>query len=205
MEGSSDLETSLELPSSPLKVDHFPTTPQELTLPHAAQPMPDCTIGTSKPSRPMYIGKKKKISVISASSLTPISVGTPQSLERFNPSPIRNPIVKMPSLSQMNLTLQDFEMALNGYVPLSLRGLPLHVAGKVDFSQIGGMEAIKQSLKETLQWPIKVIERGKRGGGGGGWLSHCLAGNVCNLYCQVTSLVFECQFYIGLHTNPDHG
>jgi len=52
----------------------------------------------------------------------------------------------------------DFETALNGFVPLSLKGLPLHTSSSVGFSQVGGMESVKQKLRETLQWPIEVSE-----------------------------------------------
>ena len=60
------------------------------------------------------------------------------------------------SLSSMKLELQDFVAALVGFVPVSLRGLPLHSAGSVDFSHIGGLQEVKEALTETLLWPSKV-------------------------------------------------
>ena len=63
---------------------------------------------------------------------------------------------KTRSLSNMRLSLRDFTAALEGFVPVSLRGLPLHSAGSVDFSQIGGLRNAKETLTETLSWPSKV-------------------------------------------------
>ena len=56
----------------------------------------------------------------------------------------------------MVLTVQDFVTALDGFVPVSLRGLPLHTAGTSDFSHVGGLEKTKRALQETLLWPSKV-------------------------------------------------
>lgn len=160
IESGSDMDSSVELSSSPQK-PHYLTNFQELTLPQLQQETDSGNVSSSSRSNAVYIHKKKKISVISASSLTPGTPSTPTSFERLYPSPPphRNPLCKSGSLSQMNLSLQDFETALKGFVPLSLRGLPLHTSGTVDFLQVGGMEPIKLALKETLQWPIKVMQR----------------------------------------------
>ena len=61
------------------------------------------------------------------------------------------------SLSCMRLRKRDFLAALEGFVPVSLRGLPLHSAGSVDFSHIGGLDNVKGALRETLSWPSKVL------------------------------------------------
>ena len=82
------------------------------------------------------------------------------------------PMTRVGSLSSMVLTVQDFETALEGFVPISLRGLPLHTMGSVDFGHVGGLEKVKQQLRETLLWPSKVREGGREGGdgeGGRGW------------------------------------
>ena len=55
-----------------------------------------------------------------------------------------------------HLSIGDFLEALKGFVPLSLRSLSLHVAGQLDFSNVGGMEKAKATLKETILWPSKV-------------------------------------------------
>ena len=64
---------------------------------------------------------------------------------------------KIHSLSHMTLSERDFFAALEGFVPVSLRGLPLHSAGSIDFSHIGGLKNIKETLTETLSWPSKVV------------------------------------------------
>lgn len=64
---------------------------------------------------------------------------------------------KIYSLSHMTLSERDFFAALEGFIPVSLRGLPLHSAGSVDFSHIGGLKNIKETLTETLSWPSKVV------------------------------------------------
>ena len=145
IESGSDLSLSLELSSSPQK----PTSslsansfPKLLDLSNS-----QLDSGISSP----ISQAKKKLSVVSASSLTPT---TPRSLERVSVSPL----TRVGSLSQMVLTVHDFVTALDGFVPVSLRGLPLHTGGTVNFSHVGGLEKTKQALRETLLWPSKVRE-----------------------------------------------
>ena len=145
IESGSDLSLSLELSSSPQK----PTTslsansfPKLLDLSNS-----QLDSGISSP----ISQAKKKLLVVSASSLTPT---TPRSLERVSVSPL----TRVGSLSQMVLTVHDFVMALDGFVPVSLCGLPLHTGGTVNFSHVGGLEKTKQALRETLLWPSKVRE-----------------------------------------------
>ena len=57
---------------------------------------------------------------------------------------------------RMKLTVHDFQVALDGYVPLTLRGSSLHSTGTIDFSRVGGMNEIKKILRETILWPSKV-------------------------------------------------
>ena len=83
---------------------------------------------------------RKKISILSSDSAATLIP------ERFQKS-----------LSMSGLILEDFRCALEGFVPLSLRGLPLHTAGTINFSCIGGLEEAKQTLTETLLWPSKVL------------------------------------------------
>jgi len=65
----------------------------------------------------------------------------------------------------VKLQLVDFENAVNGYVPASLRGVKLQKS-TVDWNDIGGtvvqlwvlivgLDATKRVLLETLEWPIK--------------------------------------------------
>jgi peroxin-1 len=45
---------------------------------------------------------------------------------------------------------------LSGFTPASIRNVPLHEAGELGWSDIGGLTDVKETLIETLQWPTKV-------------------------------------------------
>lgn len=47
-------------------------------------------------------------------------------------------------------------MALEGFTPAALRGVTLHTAGELGWSDVGGLAAVKGALMETLLWPTKV-------------------------------------------------
>lgn len=160
MESGSDLSLSIELSSPPNKAFSSPS-PQKA---HSGGPSPHQKTGSTHPLRhldlsnslpdsgissPVVIPQMKKMSVVSASSLTPT---TPRNVKKVGVAPMS----RVGSLSQMVLTVHDFVTALEGFVPISLRGLPLHTSGNVDFSHVGGLEKTKQRLRETLLWPIKV-------------------------------------------------
>ncbi|RKP14091.1 P-loop containing nucleoside triphosphate hydrolase protein, partial [Piptocephalis cylindrospora] len=48
----------------------------------------------------------------------------------------------------------DLESALKGYIPVSLKGIPLQ-GSTVKWTDIGGLEEVKRILLETLEWPTK--------------------------------------------------
>lgn len=52
----------------------------------------------------------------------------------------------------ITLTLQDFETALNGFTPASLRNVTLQTS-KTTFGSIGGLHETRKTLLETLQYP----------------------------------------------------
>ncbi|XP_045201588.2 peroxisomal ATPase PEX1-like [Mercenaria mercenaria] len=56
---------------------------------------------------------------------------------------------------ELDLTQNDFDVALNGFTPASIRNVPLHEAGELGWSDIGGLTDVKETLIETLQWPTK--------------------------------------------------
>ena len=58
---------------------------------------------------------------------------------------------------ELQLLDADFDRALIGYVPASLRNVPLHQAGDIGWKDIGGLTSVKKTLIETLQWPAKVL------------------------------------------------
>ncbi|KAJ9054378.1 Peroxisome biosynthesis protein pex1 [Entomophthora muscae] len=52
------------------------------------------------------------------------------------------------------VTGNDFIEAQKGYTPVSLRGVKLQTS-TVRWSDVGGLEATRATLRETLEWPIK--------------------------------------------------
>ena len=50
---------------------------------------------------------------------------------------------------------EDLSTALNGFTPLSLMGTKAVVSSDVVWDDIGGLEDVKRTLKETLEWPAK--------------------------------------------------
>ncbi|KAE8269545.1 hypothetical protein A4X09_0g2802 [Tilletia walkeri] len=54
----------------------------------------------------------------------------------------------------LELTMADFATAQEGFVPLSLRDVKLEKS-TVAWSDIGGLHATRQTLRETLEWPTK--------------------------------------------------
>lgn len=55
------------------------------------------------------------------------------------------------------ITSEDFKAALEGFTPAALRGVTLHTAGELGWSDVGGLAAVKEALMETLLWPTKVF------------------------------------------------
>ena len=51
---------------------------------------------------------------------------------------------------------EDFVTALKGFKPAALRGVALHSAGDLGWSDVGGLANVKDALMETLLWPTKV-------------------------------------------------
>nr|XP_011433976.2 peroxisome biogenesis factor 1 [Crassostrea gigas] len=56
---------------------------------------------------------------------------------------------------EMILTQVDFDEAMNGFTPASIRNVPLHQAGELGWDDVGGLTDVKNTLKETLMWPSK--------------------------------------------------
>ena len=55
------------------------------------------------------------------------------------------------------LTCEDFMKAVEGYKPLALRSVPLHKPEDITFANVGGLDHIKATLVEAVQWPSKVL------------------------------------------------
>ena len=58
--------------------------------------------------------------------------------------------------TSFSVEVKDFMVAMETYVPASLKGLSLHSGGLINFKHVGGLAAAKQTLQETLLWPSKV-------------------------------------------------
>ena len=54
------------------------------------------------------------------------------------------------------ITPEDFEKAFEGFTPAALRGVSLHTAEELGWSDVGGLAGVKAALMETLLWPTKV-------------------------------------------------
>lgn len=51
--------------------------------------------------------------------------------------------------------LGNFQRAISGYTPTSLRGFKLQKSSNVKWTDIGGLKEVKDVLIETLEWPTK--------------------------------------------------
>ena len=67
-------------------------------------------------------------------------------------------IVGVNSEAALDITQDNFETALYGFTPASIRNVPLHQAGELGWDDIGGLTDVKNTLIETLQWPTKVCK-----------------------------------------------
>jgi transitional endoplasmic reticulum ATPase len=66
-------------------------------------------------------------------------------------------------LEKLYVTHQDFKEALKGVRPSALREVLVEVPN-VKWSSIGGLEDVKQELKEAVEWPLKNPQAFKRMG-----------------------------------------
>ena len=64
-------------------------------------------------------------------------------------------------VEKLIVTKQDFENALHVVEPSAMREVLVEIP-KVKWSDIGGLEEIKQSLKEMVEWPLKSPESFER-------------------------------------------
>lgn len=66
-------------------------------------------------------------------------------------------------LEKMEVTMEDFKNALKGIEPSALREVFLEIPN-VKWDDVGGLENVKQKLKEAVEWPLKNSEAFKRMG-----------------------------------------
>ncbi|KAG1809269.1 P-loop containing nucleoside triphosphate hydrolase protein [Suillus variegatus] len=60
-------------------------------------------------------------------------------------------------VEKVTLSAKDFVEAQEGFVPLSLRDVPLQKSD-VEWADIGGLKDTKLALRETLEWPTKYAQ-----------------------------------------------
>jgi transitional endoplasmic reticulum ATPase len=86
-----------------------------------------------------------------------------KSLRRYLPEIDLDEPIPEEILVKMNVTSDDFRDALKEIEPSALREVLVEVP-LVNWDDIGGMEDMKQQLKETIEWPLKFPEAFKRMG-----------------------------------------
>ncbi len=86
-----------------------------------------------------------------------------KALHRYLPE--INPDEPIPAeiMSKMTVTNNDFKEALKDIEPSALREILIEIP-LVTWDDIGGLETIKQQLKEAVEWPLKYPEAFKRMG-----------------------------------------
>lgn len=60
-------------------------------------------------------------------------------------------------VEKVTLSAKDFVKAQEGFVPLSLRDVPLQKSD-IEWADIGGLKDTKLTLRETLEWPTKYAQ-----------------------------------------------
>jgi transitional endoplasmic reticulum ATPase len=80
-----------------------------------------------------------------------------KSLRRYLPEIELDEPIPTEILRKMNVTAEDFKDALKEIEPSALREVLIEVP-LVTWDDIGGLENIKQQLKESVEWPLKFPE-----------------------------------------------
>lgn len=60
--------------------------------------------------------------------------------------------------AELTLTTSDFQKALHGFLPASLRNVNLHKPRDLGWDKIGGLHEVRQILMDTIQLPAKYPE-----------------------------------------------
>ncbi|MEM1948317.1 MAG: CDC48 family AAA ATPase [Candidatus Caldarchaeum sp.] len=83
-------------------------------------------------------------------------------LRRFLPQiDLEKEVIPAEVLEKIKVTREDFANALRTIQPSALREVVLEVPN-VKWEDIGGLEAVKQELREAVEWPLKYPEVFKR-------------------------------------------
>jgi len=84
-------------------------------------------------------------------------------LRRYLPEIDLEKPIPIELLEKMEVTLDDFKNAHRGIEPSALREFFIEIP-KISWEDVGGLEDIKQSLKEAVEWPLSQPEVFKRMG-----------------------------------------
>ncbi|MEJ5292396.1 MAG: CDC48 family AAA ATPase [Candidatus Methanosuratincola sp.] len=85
-----------------------------------------------------------------------------KSLRRYLPEiDIQQERVPQEFLEKLEITMEDFMNAFREVTPTELREVYVEIPN-VRWSDIGGLDSIKQELIEAIEWPLKYPERFKR-------------------------------------------
>jgi len=80
-----------------------------------------------------------------------------RALRRYLPEIDLDKPIPTEVLEKMQVTLQDFKDALKMIEPSALREFMVEVPN-ITWDDVGGLEEIKQQLKEAVEWPLKYPE-----------------------------------------------
>lgn len=58
----------------------------------------------------------------------------------------------------MTLQEEDLHSIINNFLPIAISDINLYKSDTYNWSNIGGLANVKESLKEVLQWPLKYPE-----------------------------------------------
>jgi transitional endoplasmic reticulum ATPase len=82
-------------------------------------------------------------------------------LRRYLPEIDLEKPIPIELLEKMDVTLDDFKNAHRGIEPSALREFLVEVP-KITWDEVGGLEIVKQNLKEAVEWPLTQPEVFKR-------------------------------------------
>ncbi len=79
-----------------------------------------------------------------------------EKVELYNDTPLSKE-----TLEKMKVSMDDFKEALKNVQPSTMREVLIEVP-KVRWNDIGGLEEVKQALKEAVEWPLKYPDSFKK-------------------------------------------
>ncbi|MBI2077040.1 MAG: CDC48 family AAA ATPase [Euryarchaeota archaeon] len=78
-------------------------------------------------------------------------------LRRYLPEIDLDKPIPVEVLEKMHVTMSDFKEALKKVEPSALREFMVEIPN-ITWDQVGGLEEVKQQLKEAVEWPLKFPE-----------------------------------------------